>query len=86
VVLDGAEVISVGRAHYGRDAVFLTGSATAPHARGRGAYTSLVHARWQEAVTRGTPRLVTQASDDLRPILAAVGFDAGTIDLYRDAV
>jgi len=87
VVEERGEVISAGRAHFGPDAVFLTGGATAPHARRRGAYTSLVHARWHEALARGTPLLVTQASDASRPILARLGFDAvGTIDLYRDTI
>lgn len=87
VVLEAGEVVAVGRAHYGESAVFLTGGATAPHARGRGAYTSLVHARWTEAVTRGTAALVTQASPDSDPILARLGFESiGRVDLYRDRI
>ena len=34
----------------------------------------LVAARWDEAVRRGTPALVTQASPMSRPILAGLGF------------
>lgn len=52
----------------------LFGGATLPEERGRGAYRALVAARWAEAVRRGTPTLVTQASPMSRPILARLGF------------
>ncbi len=52
----------------------LFGGSTLPEARGRGAYRALVAARWQDAVDRGTPVLVTQASPLSRPILARLGF------------
>jgi hypothetical protein len=52
----------------------LYGGATLPAARGRGAYRALVAARWEEAVARGTPALVTQAGSMSRPILARLGF------------
>jgi hypothetical protein len=54
--------------------VTLFGGATLPKARGRGAYRALVAARWEDAVARGTPVLVTQASPMSRPILAQLGF------------
>ena len=85
VVVDDERVIAVGRSRYGEDAVFLTGGATAPDARGRGAYTSLVHARWHDAVERGTPLLVTQATAMSAPVLRRVGFrDVGAVELYVD--
>lgn len=56
--------------------VTLFGGATLPKARGRGAYRALVAARWEDAVARGTPVLVTQASPMSRPILAQLGFRA----------
>jgi hypothetical protein len=56
------------------DAVFLGGALTLPRARGRGAYRALVGARWEEAVRRGTPVLVTQSEPMSRPILARLGF------------
>jgi GNAT superfamily N-acetyltransferase len=59
---------------YGEHGVTLFGGSTLPEARGRGAYRALVAARWQEAVARGTPLLVTQASPMSRPILAQLGF------------
>ena len=52
----------------------LFGGATLPEARGRGAYRALVAARWDDAVARGTPVLVTQAGAMSRPILATLGF------------
>ena len=61
--------------------VFLIAGATAPWARGRGLYRALVRARWEYAVARGTPALVTQAVRDTSfPILQRLGFtDVGTI-------
>ena len=61
-------------ASFGKRAVSLFGGSTLPEARGHGAYQALVAARWQDAVARGTPVLVTQASPMSRPILARLGF------------
>jgi hypothetical protein len=56
--------------------VFLIGGSTAEWARGRGVYRALVRARWEYAVTRGTPALVTHAvPDSSYPILCRLGFD-----------
>jgi hypothetical protein len=55
--------------------VFLIGGCTAPWARGRGLYRALVRARWDDAVDRGTPALVTHAKPDTSlPILSRLGF------------
>ena len=55
--------------------VFLIGGATAGWARGRGAYRALVRARWDAAVARGTPVLVTHADPATSgPILRRLGF------------
>jgi hypothetical protein len=55
--------------------VFLIAGSTAPWARGRGLYRALVRARWDYAVARGTPALVTQAVPDTSyPILKRLGF------------
>jgi hypothetical protein len=44
-------------------------------ARGRGVYRALVRARWDDAVARGTPGLVTEAiADTSYPILKRLGF------------
>jgi Acetyltransferase (GNAT) family len=56
--------------------VFLIGGATAPWARGRGVYRALVRTRWEYAVSRGTPALVTHAKPDTSyPILLRLGFE-----------
>ncbi|HLX78347.1 MAG TPA: hypothetical protein VKR27_05635 [Acidimicrobiales bacterium] len=56
--------------------VFLVGGATASWARSRGVYRALVRARWDYAVSRGTPALVTHAVPDTSyPILLGIGFE-----------
>ena len=71
--LDGRPV---GRAtgSFSDHGVTLFGAAVMPEARGRGSYRALVHARWQDAVARGTPLAVTDAGSQSRPILARMGF------------
>ena len=65
--------------------VVLTGGATLPQARGQGAYRALVWARWQLALARGTPFLITQASSMSRPILARLGFtEVAQIRVFLD--
>jgi hypothetical protein len=55
--------------------VLLSGGATAPWARGRGAYRALVRARWDAAAARGTPALAVQAGSMSAPILRRLGFE-----------
>jgi hypothetical protein len=56
--------------------VFLIAGATAPWARGRGLYRALVRARWDDAVARGTPALITHANPETSyPILKRLGFE-----------
>jgi GNAT superfamily N-acetyltransferase len=71
--VDG-EPVARASASFSEHAVTLFGGATLPEARGRGAYRALVAARWEDAVQRGTPALVTQASPMSRPILGRLGF------------
>jgi GNAT superfamily N-acetyltransferase len=71
--LDG-EIIASAGAHFGRAAVHLTGAATRPDRRGLGAYTALVRARWDAAVSRGSPVLTVSAGAMSRPILERLGF------------
>jgi hypothetical protein len=55
--------------------VFLIAGSTTTWARGRGLYRALVRARWDYAVERGTPALVTEALIDTSyPILRRLGF------------
>ena len=66
--------------------VLLIAGSTAVWARGRGLYRALVHARWEYAVERGTPALVTQADPSTSyPILKRLGFeDVCEIDRLED--
>ena len=77
----------VGRAVYSEHGVFLISGAVVPWARGRGVYRALVRARWDDAVDRGTPALVTQAVPDTSyPILKRLGFlDVCTVRRLEDA-
>jgi GNAT superfamily N-acetyltransferase len=52
----------------------LLGGCVLDDYRGRGIYRALVRARWDEAVRRGTPVLVTQAGKMSKPILERLGF------------
>jgi hypothetical protein len=72
--LDG-EPVAQAYAAYTAHGLLLFGGATLPAARGRGAYRALVRARWEDAVTRGTPALVTHAGAMSRPILGRLGFE-----------
>ncbi len=66
----------VGRSIYSERGVFLIAGSVTPWARGRGVYRALVRARWDDAVTRGTPALVTEALPDTSyPILKRLGFE-----------
>jgi hypothetical protein len=66
----------VGRSVYSDRGVFLIAGCVAAWARGRGVYRALVRARWDDAVVRGTPGLVTEAMPDTSyPILKRIGFE-----------
>jgi hypothetical protein len=72
--LDG-QPAATGMALPSERGVFLIAGATATWARGRGVYRALVRARWDYAVERGTPALVTEALVDTSyPILQRLGF------------
>ncbi len=71
--VDG-EPVARATGSFSERGVTLFGGATLPEARGRGAYRALVAARWDDAVLRGTPAIVTQASPMSRPILKRLGF------------
>jgi hypothetical protein len=74
VALVDGELVGSGTSTYVEGAVTLNAGAVLPHARGRGAYRALVRARWEDAVARGTPTLVTQAGRMSLPILERIGF------------
>ena len=82
--LDG-ELVAAGTSAPTEHGLLLYGGATAPHARGRGAYRALLNARWQEAVGNGTPALITQGGAMSRPILERLGFErVGEIHMLLD--
>ncbi len=85
-LIDG-ELVGFGRAVFTPLAAILMGGATLPSARGRGVYTSLVHARWDEAVERGTPRIAVSAGAMSTPILVKLGFEPiGRVLLLTDSL
>jgi GNAT superfamily N-acetyltransferase len=59
----------------GLPALLMIGGGVLPAWRGRGAYRSLVRARWDDAVAAGTPALTTHAGAHSRPILERLGFE-----------
>jgi GNAT superfamily N-acetyltransferase len=71
--LDG-RIVSAGTCAATEHGLLLYGGATLPEARGRGAYRALLRARWDEAVARGTPALITQGGSMSGPILERAGF------------
>ena len=84
VWLDG-EIVSAGTSAPTEHGLLLYGGATLPRARGRGAYRALLRARWDEAVARSTPALITQGGPMSRPILERVGFErVGEVHMLMD--
>jgi GNAT superfamily N-acetyltransferase len=84
VWLDG-EIVCTGTSSPTKHGLLLYGGATAPHARGRGAYRALIRARWDDAVARGTPALITQGGSMSRPILERLGFEpVGEVHMLLD--
>src|SRR4051794_22426448 len=82
--LEGRRV-GFGRAIDMDAGVALFGGAVVPHARRRGVYRALVHARWEHAAARGTPLLVVQAGPMSAPVLDGLGFRRhGDVELYCD--
>ena len=84
VWLDG-ELVCAGTAAPTEHGLLLYGGATLARARGRGAYRALIRARWDDAVARGTPALITQGGSMSRPILERVGFErVGEVHMLMD--
>jgi hypothetical protein len=84
VWLDG-ELVCAGTATPTEHGLLLYGGATLPRARGRGAYRALIRARWDDAVTLGTPALITQGGPMSRPILERLGFErVGEVHMLLD--
>ena len=84
VWLDG-EIVCTGTAAPTEHGLLLYGGATLPRARGRGAYRALIRARWDDAVARGRPALITQGGSMSRPILERLGFErVGDVQMLVD--
>lgn len=84
VWLDG-EIVCAGTSAPTEHGFLLYGGATAKRARGRGAYRALNRARWDDAVARGTPALITQGGSMSRPILENLGFERiGEVHMLLD--
>ena len=82
--LDG-ELVSAGTCAPTPLGLLLFGGATLSSVRGRGAYRALLRARWDEAVARGTPALITQGGSMSRPILERLGFEpVGHVHMLLD--
>jgi GNAT superfamily N-acetyltransferase len=71
--VDG-RVVAAGGIQFTPYGAYLAGGSTHPDYRGRGCYRALVRARWNAAVTRGTPLLAVQAGAMSKPILERLGF------------
>jgi GNAT superfamily N-acetyltransferase len=71
--IDG-RIVGGAYSAFGKAGVNLFGASVAPEARGRGVYGSLVLARWDLAVERGTPALTVQAGRMSRPLCERMGF------------
>ena len=85
VALIDGEVIAFAAAIAGANSTYLSGGGTRADSRGRGAYRSLVRARWDAAVERGTPALTVGAGAMSAPILERLGFEqVGRIDCLVD--
>jgi GNAT superfamily N-acetyltransferase len=84
--LDGKPVATGSSVHSDRGS-FLIGGCVLPEARGRGLYRALVHARWDAAVERGRPALISfTVPETSYPILKRLGFvDAGRMRRLEDA-
>jgi hypothetical protein len=79
------EIVCAGTSAPTEHGFLLYGGATAKHARGRGAYRALNRARWDDAVARGTPALITQGGSMSRPILEKLGFErVGEVHMLLD--
>lgn len=79
--LDG-QLVGAGAATPSSRGMLLWGGSVREDARGRGCYRSLVRARWDEAVRRGTPALTVTANDKSGPALHKLGF-AKVLELRR---
>lgn len=82
--IDG-RVVGTAAAVRGPAGVNLFGGSVLSEARGRGVYRALMQARWEFAVSKGTPALTVQAGQMSKPIAERLGFTLiGAVRLYVD--
>lgn len=85
LALAGDRPVAFARTVFTPHGGLMLGGATIAAARRRGAYSSLVHARWAEAVARGVPALGTAAGAMSGPVLRCLGFvEHGRVRLLLD--
>ena len=83
LAFDDGRAVGMARCAVSAHALMMIGGSVLPDERGRGVYRALVAARWETAVERGIPALVTGANEQSAPILRRLGFDElGAIDVY----
>lgn len=81
------EPAGASTATFAPGAVMLHSGSTLERLRNRGVYSAMVAHRWNEAVRRGTPRVVTRAGPMSRPILEKLGFrELGLVHFLTDTV
>jgi hypothetical protein len=84
-VLDGQPIAFAQLVWLTNGLAYLGGATTLRAARGKGAFRSLVRARWDEVVRLGSPVLLVQAGGMSAPILEGLGFrTTGRITIVRD--
>jgi len=76
LAFDGERPVATGEGRVSPVGIYLGGGATIPSHRRRGAMNALVGAGWREAVTRGTPTLVTYGGEMSTSPLEHLGFRA----------
>jgi len=82
--IDG-RIVASSYAAFGKAGINLFGASVAAGARGQGVYRSLVLARWELAVERGTPALTVQAGRMSQPICERMGFGfVGAVRVFVD--
>ena len=85
LALEDGRPVGMARSAVAGDALVLIGGSVLREARGRGAYRSLVAARWRSAADRGLGALVTAANTQSEPILTRLGFERlGEIQIWVD--
>jgi hypothetical protein len=85
IASENERVVGAASGVIGMAGVNLIGGCVLEEARGRGIYRALTIARWQLAVSHGTPALTIQAGRMSRPIAERLGFQfIAAVPIYID--